>query len=182
LPRSVWHIHRRKHIQSLQQRIEKTNDWSITMSSRDSHPVFVRLRHRSWDQTTPPDLLAALKLEPGAICRVGTLGFTAILSDAQRVEVRQQSLVADLDDNPECLAPFDRTSGQPDVPDRYVVHVPRKDGIAAVLTQVDLSTADVEIFGVWFCATMTAEQLDAVRRSPDVDFVAPAVMAYPTSQ
>jgi hypothetical protein len=55
-------------------------------------------------------------------------------------------------------------TGQPERSSRFGL-----TGIAGVLNQVDLSAADVEVTG-WFCATGTTDQLDAVRRVPDVDF------------
>lgn len=50
---------------------------------------------------------------------------------------------------------------------------------ATVIAHVDLRTADVEIMGAWVIAALTADQLDALRRTPGVDFIAPAKMAYP---
>jgi hypothetical protein len=151
------------------------------MADRGSRPTFVRLQRRSFDASVPPELLTALGLEPADICRAGTLGFTAMLSEAQRTEGRRHPLVSDLAHNPQCLAPIQPMSGTPDVPNRYVVRVLDVDRVAGVLDQVDLSAADVEVTGLWFYATVTTDQLDVVRRVPDVDFVAPAIMAEPAS-
>jgi hypothetical protein len=151
------------------------------MADRESRPTYVRLHGPNFERSVPPDLLVALRLEPSDICRAGTLGFTAMLSEAQRTAAHRHPLVSDMADNPECLAPLDQTSGPPDVPNRYVVRVWDVDRVAGVLDQVDLSAADVKVNGLWFYATVTTEQLDAVRRLADVDFVTPAIMVRPAS-
>ena len=118
-------------------------------------------------------------LEPVDILRAGSVGFTATLSDAQRLAAESHPLVASMEDNPDCLAPLHYADQKPDVPDRYVAKVLRGADPTAVIANVDLRTADVEILGIWVIATLTADQINALRRAPGIDFITPAVMDYP---
>lgn len=125
----------------------------------------MRYRQLSLYETVPAELLDGLTMEPADILRTGSVGFTARLSDAQRLAAESHPLVAGVEDNPDCLAPLDHTDRKPDVPDRYVVKVLWGLTPATVIANVDLRTADVEIMGASVIATLTADQLDALRRT-----------------
>ena len=146
---------------------------------RRPRPVLVRLRDLSLDQAVPTELAAVLALGSADILRTGTVGFTALLTDAQCAAAAGHPLVAALEENSESLAPLHSMDQKPDVPDRYVVRTLRSVGSAAdVVASVDLRTASVEITGMWFTATLTADQLNALRRVPGVDFISPAAMDH----
>jgi hypothetical protein len=147
--------------------------------SRKSRPVYLRYRLPSLDESVPAELLAGLTVEPADILRVGSVGFTARLSDAQRLAAERHHLVAGVQDNPDCLAPLQYADQKPDVPDRYVAKVLHGVEPATVIANVDPQTANVQIIGEWVTATLTADQLSALRRSPGVDFVEPSRTAYP---
>ncbi len=127
----------------------------------------------------PAELLTDLTIGTAEILRAGSRGFTARLSDAQRLAAESHPLVTGVEENPDCLAPLHYADQKPDVLDRYTVKVQRGVAPATVIASVDLRTADVEITGMWITATLTADQLDALRRTPGVDFITPAVMDYP---
>jgi hypothetical protein len=139
----------------------------------------VRFQRRSLDETVPPELLAALMVQPFDILRVGSLGFTAMLSAAQRLVADRHPVVAGVEDNPDCLAPLEVDDQEPDEPDRYVAKVLHGVEPATVIAAVDPRTADVEIMGIWIIVTLTGDQLNALRRTPGVDFIARATMGYP---
>jgi hypothetical protein len=139
----------------------------------------VRYRRQSLHETVPAELLDGLTIEPADILRTGSVGFTAMLSDAQRLAVQSHPVVAGVEDNPDCLAPLHRADRKPDVPNRYVVKILWGLAPATVIANVDLRAADVEIMGARVIATLTTDQFDALRRTPGVDFIAPAKMVYP---
>lgn len=141
--------------------------------------VLVRLRRPSLDQRVPPDLVSALGLTAAEVLRPGTVGFTARLSPTQRAVAANHPLVSRLEENPDCLAPIRQADQPPDVPGRYVVCVLREVGPDAVIAAAGLPRTDIDITGMWFTATLNAARLATVRRTPGVDFVAPAVMEAP---
>ena len=103
-----------------------------------------------------------------------------MLSDAQRQVADRHPVLAGVEDNPECLAPLEVDDQKPDEPDRYVAKVLRGFEPATVIAAIDPRTAaDVEIMGIWIIATLTSDQLNALRRTPGVDFIARATMGYP---
>ena len=141
------------------------------MPDDPKRPVLVLLRHRNLDQDLPSDLAADLSLETADVRRTGTLGFTALLSDAQRATAAEHPLVAGLEDNPECLAPL-RNPEHPDAPNRYIICTLRGVGTPAdIVAEADLYDAEIKITGMWLTATLTPDQVNAVRRMPAVDYI-----------
>lgn len=141
----------------------------------DLRETLVVLCCRSFDKQAPPEVLADLCLDDSRILRTGSIGFTASLTRTQRATAARHPLVERLEPDPDRLAPFIGIAPDPQAPDRYVAKTTDCDP-HDVASAIGLDPSNVTVIGIWLIATLTADQLLALRHDRRVDFVDFAIM------
>ena len=156
------------------------NEGSMNDGGIDARSTLVVLHHRSFDGRVPAELMTDLGLKASSILRTGSIGFTATLTDNQMAAAARHPLVELLQPNPELLAPFIGIHPDPRTPDLYVAKLSDGDP-SAVARTIGLNPSNATVTGVWLTATLTGDQLLALRADPSVDFVDFAIMDYPAA-
>ncbi|MEY9859306.1 hypothetical protein ABH935_004934 [Catenulispora sp. GAS73] len=144
----------------------------------DLRETLVVLQHRSFDRQVPPELMADLRLDDSRILRTGSIGFTASLTRTQRATAARHPTVERLEPDPDRLAPFIGIAPDPQAPGRYVAKTADCDP-HDVANAIGLDPSNVTVTGIWLTATLTTEQLRALRHDRRVDFVDFAIMDNP---
>ncbi|MEU8238227.1 protease inhibitor I9 family protein [Actinoplanes missouriensis] len=141
--------------------------------------IWIRRAKGPCQPATMDEIRDRLGIDAGAVYRVWNVGFGATLSAAQVEAARQDPDIRVVDaDEPGRPAPYRPTTSPNRIPDAYIVKMREGADAAGTASALGLRpTALYRTIFTGFAATMTAEQLRAVRHHPDVTWVVNSLMS-----